>query len=358
MIDDMFVFNAVAHAYDMSDANTRENHYAAAVREGLVAMHRDLQPGLGVDDAHQKTDWPIELLARTLFLESDVDLAATHTLRLDSYFHDGLCSRAKTVEAVRRWPGRFVAYLGVDPTQGLDACLADLDQQIDEIPEAVGLKLYPAQVDPLRSWRMDDPGLALPLFERAQEHGIKTVAVHKAAPLGPVPLNPYRVDDIDIAADAFPGLAFEIVHAGMAFVEETALAIARFPNVYANLEGTTALLNAFPAMFEQVLGTFLFWGGPSKIIYSDGSMVIHSQPFLDSFKDYTFSDAALQRYGIPQLTAEDRASILGGNYARLLGIDPAERLAMIAEDEFSKEKAATGRQAPYSNWKAHLAAVA
>jgi uncharacterized protein len=66
----------------------------------------------------------------------------------------------------------------------------------------------------------------------------------------------------------------------------------------------------------------------------------------------------LQRYGIPQLTAEDRASILGGNYARLLGIDPAERLAMIAEDEFSKEKAATGRQAPYSNWKAHLAAVA
>ena len=34
----------------------------------------------------------------------------------------------------------------------------------------------------------------------------------------------------------FPDLNFEIVHSGLAFVEETAHAIARSHNVYANLE--------------------------------------------------------------------------------------------------------------------------
>ncbi|MFD0687176.1 amidohydrolase family protein [Actinomadura fibrosa] len=357
MIGGAFVFNAVAHAYDLTDENTQPNKYAAGVREQLIWLHRDWQPGFGLDDPQQRTDWPVEILARTLFLESDVDMAATHTLRLDSYFKDGLCARHKTVEAVRRWPQRFVGYVGVDPTQGLDVCLRELDEQLDELPEAVGLKLYPAQVNPLRSWRMDDPKLAFPLFARAQERGIKTIAVHKASPLGPVPLNPYLVDDIDIAADEFPELSFEIVHAGIAFAEETAMALARYPNVYANLEVTTALITASPGMFEQVMAQFLFWGGPSKILWSDGSMVFHSQPLLERFADFTFSDRTLNTYGIPQLTADDRAAILGGNYARILGIDPNAARARIADDEFSRERRQTGLQAPYSNWRTFLEAA-
>src|SRR5262249_331881 len=160
----------------------------------------------------------------------------THTLRLDSYFKDGLCARRKTVEAVRRWPQRFVGYVGVDPTLGLDICLRELDEQLDELPEAVGLKLYPAQVDPFRTSRMDEEPLASPLFARAPARALKTGAVHKASPPGPVPLNPSRIEDVDTAADAFPDLAFEIVHAGVAFTEETCQALARYPNVYANLE--------------------------------------------------------------------------------------------------------------------------
>lgn len=358
MIDDTFVFNAVTHAYDLSDANTQPNKYAESVRDQLISLHRDWQPGFGLDEERQRTDWPIEVLAKTLFLESDVDMAATHTLRLDSYFKDGLCARRKTVEAVRRWPQRFVGYVGVDPTLGLDVCLRELDEQLDELPEAVGLKLYPAQVDPMRSWRMDDPKLAFPLFERAQQRNIKTIAVHKASPLGPVPLSPYRIDDIDNAADEFPDLSFEIVHAGIAFAEETAMAIARYPNVYANLEVTSALVTTSPGMFEKVMGQFLFWGGPSKILWSDGHMVFHSQPLLERFKDFTFSEEILHTYGIPQITAEDRAAILGGNYARILGIDVEAAKAAVADDEFARERAATGIQAPYSNWRAFLGEAA
>ena len=353
MIGNKFVFNAVAHAYNMSDANVPNSHYADRLRDGLVHLHMR-QGGFAMNAAGQCTDWPIEVLAKTLFLESDCDMAATHTLRLDSWFHDGLCRREKTVEAVRRWPQRFVGYVGVDPTLGLETCLDDLDEQLDEMPEAVGLKLYPSQVNPHRAWRMDDESLAFPLFERARKRGVRTIAVHKAAPFGPVPIAPFKVDDIDLAADAFPDLAFEIIHAGLAFTEETALLLALFPNVYANFEVTSALINSNPLQFETVLGTFMRQGGSEKIIYSDGTMVLHSQPIIEKFQNYRFSEEALKKFNIPQLTDQDIANILGLNYAKIIGVDVEKAKAAIADDEFSRERARTGIQPPFSNWRTHL----
>jgi uncharacterized protein len=354
MIDGMFVFNAVSHAYNLTDENTHKNRHAQSLRDLLLILHRDWQPGYGLSAQEQTSDWPMEVVARTLFLESDCDMAATHTLRLDSYFNDGLCARHKMVEAVRRWPQRFVGYVGVDPTMGLDVCMRELDEQLDELPEAVGLKLYPAQIDPIRSWRMDDPKLAFPLFERAQKRGIKIVAIHKAAPLGAVPLNPFKVDDIDSAADAFPDLAFEIIHAGYAFTEETCMAMARYPNVYGNLEITSAFAYKAPGMFEELMGQFMYWAGSGKVIFSDGNMVFHSQPILEKLRNFKFQDATLSRWGIPQITKQDLANILGGNYARILGIDIEAARKKIANDEFSKERARTGIQPIYSNWKRHL----
>lgn len=354
MLDGHFVFNAVAHAYDLSDQNTHGHRYAQALRAQLTALHRHWQEGFGLSAKDQTTDWPVEVLARTLFLESDCDMAATHTLRLDSYFRDGLCAREKTVEAVRRWPQRFVGYIGLDPTNGLDVCLRELDEQLHEMPEAIGLKLYPAQANPFRSWRMDDSKLAFPLFEEVQARGIKTVAVHKASPLGPVPLDPFRVSDIDLAADAFPELSFEIVHAGLAFLEETSLAIARYANVYANLEVTSALISRAPGVFEQVMASFMSFAGAGKIIFSDGNMVFHSQPILEAFRRFEFSPATMHATGISQITSADKAAILGGNFARILGIDIESAKRRIAQDEFSQERAETGIQPPYSNWKRHL----
>jgi uncharacterized protein len=351
MLDDIFVINPVAHAYNLAPENLVPNKYARPLYDQLQWLHYSWNPpGVGLTPEEQSHDWTVETMARTLFLESDVDMAAHHTLRLDSYFKDGLCRHEKTLEAVTRYPQRFLAYVGLDPTKGLEACLRELDEQLADIPHPVGLKFYPAQVDPLRSWRMDDPTLAFPLFERAREVGIKTVAIHKAAPLGPVPVDPFRIDDIEGAADAFPDLAFEIVHAGIAFATETAMAIGRYPNVYANLEVTSSLLIKAPRHFERVLGEFLTWAGPDKIIYSDGCMVFHSQPVLEAFRELH----RLDEFGI-ELTRADKALMLGGNYARIIGLDVETAKATIADDGFARERAETGRQQPYSNWRAELA---
>lgn len=357
MIDDVFVINPVAHAYNLAPSNHR-NALGEAVTSLLWGMHQGWQPeGVGMTDEEFHSDWSVDAVAKTLFVESDVDIAATHTLRLDSYYHDGLCSRAKMVEAVSRYPDRFVGYVGVDPTAGVDACIEDLNDQLDELPSAVGLKMYPAQVEPDRSWRMDDPEIAFPLFEQAQKRGIKTIAIHKAAPLGPVPMNPYRVDDVDGAAGAFPELNFEVIHAGLTFTSETAWAIARYPNVYANLEVTVSLLIKAPKLFEEVMAEFMMWGGPEKLIFSDGCMFVHPQPFLERFMEFQFSDETCEGYGIEPLTHDDKALILGGNYARIIGLDIEDAKARIVDDEFARLRREAGRPDPYSAWKAEFAAA-
>ena len=127
------------------------------------------------------TDWSPETLAGTLFVESDVDIAVHHRLRLDSLFTDGLCAQRKNVECVGRWPARFLTYAGVNPLEGVDACLADLRRQVAELPDTIGVKLYPDAGSPDRSWRLDDPQYA-PLFDLIKELGLKIVAVHKVVP--------------------------------------------------------------------------------------------------------------------------------------------------------------------------------
>ncbi len=358
LLDEAFVIDAIGHAYNLSAENAA-GPTGGMVREGLAMLYSAWNPPeVQVPKAVYQADQPIDVLSRTFFTESATDLAVYHTLRLDSLFRDGMCSHEKNVEAQARWPQRWIAYVGVDPTTGLERAIADLERQVAEVPNAIGLKLYPDQVEPYRTWRMDDPALAFPLFERAADLGLRIVAVHKALPNGPVPLNPYRVEDLEGAAMAFPHLQFEIVHAGMAFVEETAHALARFPNVFANLEVTASLLHRAPGMFEEVLGSFLFWGGPAKVLWGTGCNFAHPQPLLERFTAFSFSERALDRFGLPQIDDATKALILGGNYAAMAGIDIAARRAAIADDEFARAVREQGGLAPpNSAWLAHARAA-
>jgi len=355
MIDDIFVINAVSHTYNMAPSNVQANRFAHALwkhlGDGLMGMQQMLPDPLPTETI--MSDWSIDLLAKTNFLENDVDMAAHHTLPLHSYFKDGFAPHSKTIEALTKYPDRFFGYVAVDPTSGVDAAIQEMDRQLDQTPNAVGLKLYPDQVDPLRSFRMDDPKVSFPLFERAQERGIRTIAVHKASPLGSVPLNPYRVDDMDGAAVHFPDLSFEIVHAGTAFIEETATALQWYPNIYANLEITCLYAVIAPKVFERVMVEFVRAGGPQKILYGDGgSLLFSSQPILDAMMAFQFSDEICEGYGIQKLTHEDKALILGGNYARIIGLNIEDAKAKIVDDEFSRIRRETGRQPAFSNWRA------
>jgi hypothetical protein len=84
-------------------------------------------------------------------------------------------------------------------------------------------------------------------------------------------------------------------------------------------------------------------------------MSFHSQPILQSLSKFQFKQETLERYGIEQLNDTDIAMILGGNYARMIGLDIEKAKTKIADDEFARERARTGIQPLYSNWRKHLA---
>jgi uncharacterized protein len=340
VIDDIPVIDAVVHAYNMDSSNYQADFAETVcdiVYETVIAAAR---PGLRPHKEDYLVDWTMEEVANMLFLESSTDLAVNHVLPVFA-FKDGLCSVEKAQEAEERWPDRFITYCGVDPLTG-DAGMEEMERQI-EMLAPVGLKLYPNSwvTDEIRGWKMDDPEIAFPFFARAQELGVKVIAVHKAVPLGPAPLEHYRVDDIDRAAIAFPELMFEVIHGGMAFIEESAWQLARFANVYVNLEITTSLLGTRPLAFAQALGGLVSVGGDAaieKILWGTGTIAYHPQPFIETFvRDFQFSDEQLA-LGIPELTTEHKSKILAANYARMIGLDLDAQLAKVRGDELDQRR--------------------
>lgn len=352
MHDGMFVIDATTHTYNLADANLIGGRYAAVFREVLWGLHmRCTPPEARVSRAAFCSDWSPEVLARTLFTESAVDLAVHHRLRLDSLFADGLVAEEKNLELARRWPQRFLTYAGVNPLDGFEVCARELREEVARLPGTIGLKLYPDAGTPDRSWRMDDPAIR-PLFDLAVELNLKVIAVHKVVPNGLTPLEPYRIDDMERVVLAYPQLSFEIVHAGMLpFVDEVTMALTRFQNVYANLEITSAFLERGFGVVREALAQFIGFAGVEKIIFASGGMHFHPQPIIDAIASMTFPDELLERYRIEQITPAQKALILGGNYARMVGLDLAAIRQAIADDEFARART-DGPLPPWTAWNA------
>jgi predicted TIM-barrel fold metal-dependent hydrolase len=337
-VKDPFVVDAVVHAYNWLPANYR----VPLAKDFAEASHR-LHSRMS-DDRHRLSeddylvDWEAEPLADLLFAESEMDFAIYHAVPLDDYYYDGLVSLDKGIAFREANPNRSALYANVNPLEGIRA-LEDVERFGREL-KVDGIKFYPVRYHDGNSLRVafDDRKMLFPLFERAIESNIRTVAVHKAIPFGRTSQAYYRLDDIDEAAGAFPELNFEIVHAGMAFTEETAYLLARFPNVWANLEVTSTLIVNQPRRFAEVLGQLLYWGGPDRILFATGANFVHPQPVIEAFRNFEMPADMVEGYGFPQLTDEIREKILGLNALRLLGLDAEELRAKQAGDRWEERR--------------------
>jgi uncharacterized protein len=351
-----FVIEGVAHAYNLSPDN-----YSDVVSASTITELAYLIGGVGSPDPKYDvprdvyiSDWSIEDLAKLLFLETATDIAVVHNLPLYCYT-DGMVSLEKAAEAVTRYPNRFRAYAGIDP---LRDSLEDLDHQVELLNHPTGLKLYPTSWNgtTVTSWKMNDPKVIYPFYERAREHGIKVIAVHKAVPLGPIVTDDaFNPGDLESAAGAFPDLTFEIVHGGIAFAEETAWLLSRFSNIYINLELSNIILERRPRTFSKMLVQWLSVGGMpmlDRLLWGTGAMIAHPRATLDAFCGYEIPEDLLEDAGLfaplTQITDEHKRNILANNYARIHGIDIAASKAAIADDEFSQARAKEPLPVPWS----------
>lgn len=356
MIDGLFVLDAVTHAYNHLPENWADPvlgdamvelayHLAADPPDAKYALSRDVY----------LSDWQVGDAANLLFRESNTDVAVMHPLAIAS-FKDGYSSIAKAAEAREKFPTRFIgAYACVDPLKGPEA-IRSLEEQVDLL-KPLGLKLYPTSWDGTKpvSWRMDDPKLIYPLYERAAKLGLRHVAVHKAVPIGPFAVgDAYNPSDLENAATAFPDLNFEIVHGGLAFLEETAWLLARFGNITINMEIQNIIVERRPRTFASILLGLCKVGGSDmldRMFWGSGGTLCHPQPGLEAFAKFEFPEDLLASAGlfkpVKQITRANKANILAGTFARLHDIDLEACKRAIVGDAFASEAGAALPE-PYS----------
>jgi hypothetical protein len=326
MIDDTFVFDCVCHVFNFDPQNAYGKPGQMFI-EHLYAFHQVLTtPGeklLSRDEFLR--EWNIDEIAQMVFEESGTDMLVAQPLPLTDLFHDGLSQWEKCAEMAQKYPDRAIFWASVNPLEGKKA-LDLLERQVKEF-NAKGLKLYNVRYDygaPF-PWRMDDPRVAYPLFEKAQELGITTIGVHKGVPLGPQPIEHTQTWDMDGAAANFPDINFVIFHVGLPFIDEVCWQLVRYPNLYASIAATVNFVVRSPRVLAENMAKLLFWCGEDKIIYGGETPIWHPRGALKAFWEFELPDDIVQGYGCGQLTKQAKQKILGGNLARLMGVDIAAK---------------------------------
>ena len=342
MMDDVFVLDAISHAYSFSSGNRIGQPYADGIANGVYQFHAQFAPAGRPDLVLDKETFDNricdpDVTGEVMFVESHTDATIYHELPLFGYFKDGGSPLWVGERMRERWPGRVFLYGGISPHQ--PGALDRVDELVERY-EVSGIKLYPHDLvaGELRSFGVDDEKLVFPIFEKMQKRGVKTLAVHKAVVMGPVPIEPYYPFEVGAAARAFPDLNFEIVHGGWAFMEETISLLQWHPNITVSTEGTTALLSKSPRKFLEIIGTLMLWGATDRILWAMGGLGVHSRWFEETFWNMQMPQSLMDDYGFPPLTEEVKRKILGLNAARMLGIDLNDFYRRTNKDGYGKPR--------------------
>jgi predicted TIM-barrel fold metal-dependent hydrolase len=329
--DDVLVFDCVAHPFNFDPSNAL-GKAGELFNNHLYAFHQVLTPESEPKLSEEEflKEWGTDEISRMVFEESDTDMLVAMPLPLTDLFHDGLSSWERCVELTQENPDRTVFWGTVNPLEGKKA-LDLIEVQVKEYG-AKAFKFYNVRYDygePF-PWRMDDPKVAFPIYEKAMELGINLIGVHKGVPLGPQPIEATQTWDMDGAAANFPDINFVIFHVGLPFIDETCWQLVRYPNLYASIAATINFVVRSPRQFAEWIGKLMFWCGEDKIIYGSETPIWHPKWALDAFWNFEIPEDLVEGYGYPQLTEGAKRKILGENLLRLQGMDLEETRRKLA----------------------------
>ena len=222
--DDVLVFDCVAHPFNFDPSNALGQPGEQFINH-LYAFHNVLTPESEPKLSEEEflKEWSTAEIARMVFDESDTDMLVAMPLPLTDLFHDGLSPWERCAELRDEYPDRTVFWGTVNPLEGRKA-LEQMEVQVNEYG-ATAFKFYNVRYDygePF-PWRMDDPQVAFPVFEKAQELGINLIGVHKGLPLGPQPLEVTHVGH-GRSGGEFPGYKFCDLPRGIAVHRRNLLA--------------------------------------------------------------------------------------------------------------------------------------
>jgi uncharacterized protein len=333
--DDVVVVDATVHAFNFLPSNYQADFLPEMMQMLYHGATKMFSPP---DDPKWVVSWeqflnmfPLypDLLHQTLFGESGIDIAVYHGVPLEGVYKDG-SSPIWVAKAVRElFPDRMFIYCPLYPWR--DDAFDEIDRMVEE-DRPIGIKFYPLDViDNVFKPTVMNTERTFEVIRHAISRGIDMFAIHKAVPLGPLPLEPFgNVDDCFDLVTTFPEATFEIVHGGAAFLPETARLLGENANVTINLEGTASFAVQMVDRLIPILEAFLDADGASRMFWSSAAMGNHPRPPLQAFWDLELPSG--------RLTREIKADILGRNFARYLGWDLDAMAARISADEYGLHK--------------------
>ncbi|HEU4896639.1 MAG TPA: amidohydrolase family protein, partial [Actinomycetota bacterium] len=203
--NDAIVFDGVAHVFNFDKKNALGPAGEMFINH-IYAFHNVLTPeGQPVMPAEEfLRQWTVDDIDEMVYRHSSTDMLCAMPLPLTDLFRDGLSPWEECAELASRNPDRTMFWGSVNPLEGRRA-LDLMERQVGEFG-AKAFKFYNVRYDYGRPfpWRMDDPQVAFPVFEKAQELGVNLIGVHKGVPLGPQPIEATQTWDMDGAAANFP----------------------------------------------------------------------------------------------------------------------------------------------------------
>lgn len=299
-----------------------------------------------------------------VFLESEVAVAVlTSGNGLDDsrhLFNDEMAATRALVDGLAG-SGRLLQHSVVH---------ADLKEELDAMPDwaarykPAAWKVYTpgrwGEGGLERGWMLDDEEHGHPFLEQARKCGVTRICAHKGISLMVDNGSPR---DIGPAAKAFPDLQFLVYHSGYEFVhwgaepegpysEATAnqgvnrlihscikAGIGPGQNVYPEIGTTWFAVLRRPMEAAHVLGKLLKYFGEDNVLWGTDSIWYGSQqPLINAFRSFQIPDELCERHGYPKLTPTIRNKILGGNAARVYGVDLEGMRSRVMTDDLAWAK--------------------
>src|SRR5262249_7814718 len=118
-------------------------------------------------------------------------------------------------------------------------------------------------------------------------------------------------------------------HVGLPRLDDFCWIAAQEPNVYGGLAVAMAFVHARPRYFGQIMSELLFWLGEDRLLFGSDYAIWHPKWLIEKFMAYELPED-LQKETGKTLSVETKRKILGGNAARLYGIDIEEAKRNLA----------------------------
>ncbi len=227
---------------------------------------------------------------------------------------------------VRRYPDKFIGFGAVNPRyRGVQAAVKELERLVVDL-KLTGLKLYPMY----DHYSPDDPDLAFPIFAKALELGIPVMVHQSSTPARFAPLGLGRPWLLDAVGRQFPDLKIIVAHAGLPWLDETrghgdtvtptvtVFSPLSMSQTYLDLSFTSSVLT------REEMYRFLIrckrWGVPlTKVCWGTDYPCFETLATLVP-KFLTMNEEA-DRLGMPRISEEEMALMMGGNFLRICGLD-------------------------------------